>query len=302
MAWASRLPWSEFVEFCEASVGERRREARVRGLTRFVASCRARAANTSLYPVARLLLPALDKDRGSYRIKETLLAALYTSFLQLGPTSKDALLLKNFRAPKSNPGDTGDFAAVLYTVMKDRGYQATSLTCAEVNTTLDTIVHRSEGAEGRREVEATLKRMFMAMSPVQQKWFVRVLLKEVRVGVGQAAVLAALHPDAAALLDVQASLATVCAKLKDPGLRLHEVEVELGQAFRPQLADRVAIPRLEKLFGGRKFAIETKYDGERCQVHLLEDGGMACFSRCQARGPETRGPETRGPGSPVLRP
>ena len=43
--------------------------------------------------------------------------------------------------------------------------------------------------------------------------------------------------------------------------------------FRPQLADRVPVAKLEKLFGGREFFIETKYDGERCQVHLLK--GMA---------------------------
>ena len=40
--------------------------------------------------------------------------------------------------------------------------------------------------------------------------------------------------------------------------------------FRPQLADRVPVAKLEKLFGGREFFIETKYDGERCQVHLLK--------------------------------
>ena len=39
---------------------------------------------------------------------------------------------------------------------------------------------------------------------------------------------------------------------------------------RPQLADRVPVAKLEKLFGGREFFIETKYDGERCQVHLLK--------------------------------
>ena len=39
------------------------------------------------------------------------------------------------------------------------------------------------------------------------------------------------------------------------------------------MADRVPVAKLEKLFGGREFFIETKYDGERCQVHLLK--GMA---------------------------
>ena len=34
------------------------------------------------------------------------------------------------------------------------------------------------------------------------------------------------------LLDVQASLSAVCSKLKDPKVRLHEMEVELGQPFK----------------------------------------------------------------------
>ena len=39
--------------------------------------------------------------------------------------------------------------------------------------------------------------------------------------------------------------------------------------------------KLEKLFGGREFFMETKYDGERCQVHLLQGEArpFRCFSR-----------------------
>ena len=36
--------------------------------------------------------------------------------------------------------------------------------------------------------------------------------------------------------------------------------------------------KLEKLFGGREFFIETKYDGERCQVHLLMGRFVLYFS------------------------
>ena len=50
---------------------------------------------------------------------------------------------------------------------------------------------------------------------------------------------------------------------------------------RPQLADRIPVGKLEKLFEGREFFIETKYDGERCQVHLLPGQArpFRCFSR-----------------------
>ena len=44
----------------------------------------------SLYPVLRLLLPYLDRDRGAYGIKESVLADLYVDFLQLGKKSYDA--------------------------------------------------------------------------------------------------------------------------------------------------------------------------------------------------------------------
>ena len=52
---------------------------------------------------------------------------MYVDLLKLGPTSADAAKLKNYRAPKGGGGgssssskDAGDFAAVLYSVLKDR--------------------------------------------------------------------------------------------------------------------------------------------------------------------------------------
>ena len=61
----------------------------------------------SLYPVLRLLLPYLDRDRGAYGIKESVLADLYIDFLQLGKKSYDAQKLKNFRTPKNNSASQG---------------------------------------------------------------------------------------------------------------------------------------------------------------------------------------------------
>ena len=279
MDWTYKLTFKEFCDFCEVTVKEPKKVVRQRHLERFLASCRSRPGQESLFPLLRLLLPHLDRDRGSYRIKETLLASLYVTFLQLGPTSVDALKLKNFRAPKNNPSDAGDFAAVLHTVMRDRGYEATGLSCGEVSAALDGLVARSEGREGTKEVERLLKQMFLKMAPLQQKWFVRLILKDLKIGLGPTAILTTFHPDAPALLDVQASLSGVCLKLRDPATRLHELEIELGAPFRPQLADRLPLHKIEKLFRGGEFFIETKYDGERCQVHLLPGHKMVCFSR-----------------------
>ena len=45
------------------------------------------------------MLPQLDRDRGSYGVKETMLAKLFVDMLKLGPNSADATRLKNYRAP-----------------------------------------------------------------------------------------------------------------------------------------------------------------------------------------------------------
>ena len=48
------------------------------------------------------------------------MAGLYIDMLQLGANSPDAIRLKNYRAPKTNFGEAGDFASVLYNVLVQR--------------------------------------------------------------------------------------------------------------------------------------------------------------------------------------
>ena len=215
-------------------------------------------------------MPLLDKARGSYKIKETVLASLYTDFLQLGQNSSDALKLKNFRAPKNNPGDAGDFAAVLFTVMKQRSYSSTDISCKDINNKLDEIVSVNE-KEGRKGVARILKDLFLKMDAVQQKWLVRLILKDMKISLGQNSIISAFHPDAKEVFEVNANLEKVCSKLRDPSVRLHEMMVELMSPFKPQLADRVSIGKIVKEMGGKEFFIETKYDGERCQLHKKGD-------------------------------
>ena len=45
----------------------------------------------------RILLPALDKDRGAYGVKEKKLADLYIKILGIQKTSPDAVKLINYR-------------------------------------------------------------------------------------------------------------------------------------------------------------------------------------------------------------
>ena len=84
--------------------------------------------------------------------------------------------------------------------------------------------------------------------------------------------------------------------LKDPAIRMHEIEVSLFSPFRPMLGDRgkpsqVKIneqifgnikiaehwfeinifSQIEKVMDGKPYIIETKFDGERMQLHKKDD-------------------------------
>ena len=54
-------------------------------------------------------------------------------------------------------------------------------------------------------------------------------------------------------------------------MRLHEINVSLFVAFRPMLAERAVLEKVEKQMGHKQFYAETKYDGERSQIHKKEN-------------------------------
>ena len=76
---------------------------------------------------------------------------------------------------------------------------------------------------------------------------VRLILKDMKISLGQNSILSALHPDAKDIFEVNANLEKVCSKFKDPSVRLHEIMVELMSPFKPQLADRVSISKIVKI-------------------------------------------------------
>jgi DNA ligase-4 len=73
----------------------------------------------------------------------------------------------------------------------------------------------------------------------------------------------------------------VCQLLRDPAIRLHEVEVSLFSPFRPMLAERCNVRTVEESMKNSQFYyVETKYDGERFQLHM-ENGVFKYFSRLE---------------------
>ncbi|KAB7499844.1 DNA ligase 4 [Armadillidium nasatum] len=207
-----------------------------------------------------------NRDRGAYGIKEHRLASLYIRIFGLRKESVDGQKLLNYRKPKSGGIGGGDFADIAYYVLKNRCPDKGELTLADVDSNL-AVIAESNAAKNQDVVENSLRQMICKMTASEQKWLIRVLLKDMHLGIGQTTIFNCWHPDAKDFYDVNNSLSKVCTTLRDPSVRLHEIEISLFSPFRPMLADRVVLDKVESQMKHKTFFVEVKYDGERSQIH-----------------------------------
>lgn len=127
---------------------------------------------------------------------------------------------------------------------------------------------------------------------MEQKWLVRIVLRRVAVGLGARTILAALHPAANDVYARTTHLSLVCAALQQPTTgdpdHLPTVAtssdtditaIRPGRPFQPMLCARVRMSALDALIAGHAHCAETKYDGERFQIHRLSDGTFRYYSR-----------------------
>ncbi|XP_066493661.1 DNA ligase 4 [Tiliqua scincoides] len=231
----------------------------------------------SFYPAMRLILPQLERQRMAYGIKETMLAKLFIELLNLPKDGKDALKLLNYRAPTGSRGDAGDFASIAYFVLKPRCIKQGQLTIQQVNDLLDSI--SSNNAAKRKDlVKKSLLQLITQSSALEQKWLIRMIIKDLKLGVSQQTLFSIFHPDATELYNVTTDLEKVCRQLHNPSVSLSDVSITLFSAFKPMLAAIADVQQIEKQMNHQSFYIETKLDGERMQMH--KDGDVyKYFSR-----------------------
>ncbi|PHH69966.1 hypothetical protein CDD82_7412 [Ophiocordyceps australis] len=265
-------------------------EQRRHTIENFIRQWRTQVGN-DFFPALRLILPDKDGDRGNYGLKENAIGKLLVKLLMIDKNSDDGYTLLHWKLPGKTAAArlAGDFAGRCYEVIVKRPMrtQDGDLTIAEVNAQLDTLAASSSEAENL----AVLDFFYRRMSADELAWLIRIVLKQMKLGATEKTLLHLWHPDGEALFNVSSSLRRVCWELHDPNVRLNQEQAEicLMQCFQPQLAQFQMSNSFEKVAAllrptaqDAEFWIEEKLDGERMQMHMVEDashpgGRRFCF-------------------------
>ncbi|KOS20956.1 DNA ligase 4 [Escovopsis weberi] len=247
-------------------------------IERFIARWR-KEVGSDFYPALRLVLPDKDRDRGVYGLKESSIGKLLVKLMKFDKNSEDGYNLVHWKLPGSTmTHHAGDFAGRCFEVLSKRPMRiaAGDMTIAEVNEQLDDLAASSGETENLRIFETFYSRM----NAEELMWLIRIILKQMKIGATERTFLYLWHPDGEALFNVSSSLRRVCWELYDPELRLEQDEAGLAlmQCFQPQLAQFQMPASFQKMIEllrpteqDDEFWIEEKLDGERIQLHMVED-------------------------------
>ncbi|KAH7924280.1 ATP-dependent DNA ligase [Leucogyrophana mollusca] len=261
-------PFSVLAGLFEKLASERKPERRKRLLDVWFNHWREDIGH-DLYPVLRLILPQKDRERAVYGLKEKNLAKTYIKLIPLGMKDPDAIRLLNWKKPTEKDKSSGDFPTVLFEVVGKRSSVVEgSLSVEDLNELLDEISKNM----GKQEIQSRiLQRVYNRATAEEQRWIVRIILKDMVISVKETTVFSVFHPDAQDLFNTCSDLKKVAWELWDPSRRLNAEDkaVQLFRAFAPMLCKRPThkIEESVKEMQGRKFIIEEKLDGERIQLH-----------------------------------
>jgi DNA ligase 4 len=246
-------------------------------IDRFISRWRKEVGN-DIYPAFRLIVPEKDRDRAMYGMKEKAIAKILIKIMKINRDSEDGYNLLNWKLPgKSASAMAGDFPGRCYEVLLKRPLRTEvgNLTIGEVNEMLD----RLSLASKENEQQPIFEEFYERMNPEEMMWVIRIILRQMKVGATERTFFDIWHPDAENLFNISSSLRRVCWELYDPNIRLdkEDATITLMQCFQPQLA-AFQVASLKKVVDYMQpteedpiFWIEEKLDGERMQLHMVED-------------------------------
>ena len=172
-------------------------------------------------------------------------------------------------------GDQGIAAAKLNFEAKTKG---SNITVTDVHKILLEIAQISGEGSVEKKI-SKLAELLQKMNPAGAKHLVRIPLGLTRLGIGDPTVLDALstaktkdkslRKDLEEAYNKTSDLGFVAKIFWEKGIKAVEaVELQVGKPMRSALAERLPDAQSVVKRMGEKFAVEPKFDGFRCQVHI----------------------------------
>ena len=244
----------------------------------------------SIYPLLRLVIPTIDSERSKYGLKHASVASTYIAALNLDKASLPAQRLKNWKDPTKIGGSRdrsstvqacGDFGDVLEAILKVRVQSRSSTaTLGDVNLLLDALA-TADGSSKKTDI--IRNRILPKFNAMEQKWLVRIIFNDLKVGISYTQILDRFYPRALERYNECLSLKLVC---EEEGICSELSGLQLFTGYSPMLAK--GFPRsphgqfqqVEKEMEGNPFLMEVKLDGERMSIHVDTSlGKVKMFTR-----------------------
>lgn len=201
-------------------------------------------------------------------MKETALGKLVSRAFGLGTYDKNRLI--HYKNPEYHPLDSkfiGDFVFVSKSVISPLCTKKPSICLAE----LDLILEELSFAENSTVQLQIFTKLARKATIEELEWIFRILLKDLKLGLRHEKILPLFHPDALFVFNHSFSLLKVSQVCISPTKKVERCNVKLFSPVRPFLALRRTANQILNIFLGEEFFTETKYDGERIQLHLYND-------------------------------
>lgn len=127
----------------------------------------------------------------------------------------------------------------------------------------------------QKDQVAIMTKFLKVCTAEEIKWIVRIILKDLKLGIKADVVLKEFHSDAQDYFNLTNSLKQICRKFEDQSVSLKD-ELMLFQPIKPMLAGKKPLEYFDAR--QKEYLLETKFDGERLQVHI-SGNEIKMFSR-----------------------
>ena len=182
----------------------------------------------------------------------------------------------------SAEGDVGRAVELLLAGKTQTSFFSEEMAIGDVHAACEAIA-LSEGKKSQREKLLAVRRLFANVAPVEGRYLARLILGELRIGIGEGNVRDAIAKSFSldpALVDhayqAMNDLGEVARLAKEGEEALSAVRIEIFRPVKMMLAQQGSISEMVEEHG--KVAAEYKYDGTRFQYHR-KGGEVRVYSR-----------------------